>query len=490
MSKEKLKVLFISAEVDPYAKTGGLADVAGSLPKELIHKGIDARVAMPKYGIIKRRMHHVTDFPIQMADRIETCIIRELKVSADSEHTGKLPIYFIDSYQYYDRDGIYCFHDDGERFIFFCRAVLEMLPQINFKPDIIHCNDWHTGPVCLLLKEKYFNNSFYNKIATVFTIHNLEYQGHFPRSLINFLGVGDDIFIPEKVEFYGVFNFMKAGLVYADIINTVSQRYAEEIKTANFGERLEGLLLERAKDLYGIANGISYDEFNPAKDKRIHINYDSSSAELKKENKYKLQEEMRLPVKDVPVFGLVSRLSSQKGLDLIIQISDELFKKDVQFVLLGIGDPYYENSFRDLHKKYPDKVAVNIVFNAALAQRIYSGSDIFLMPSKFEPCGLGQMISFRYGTIPIVRKTGGLGETVFDIEEDKENGNGFVFEKMDSDALYEKIESALDMYNNEPETWKKLVIRALQLDYSWKRASKKYLEIYDKALKKKMIKNI
>jgi starch synthase len=259
--------------------------------------------------------------------------------------------------------------------------------------------------------------------------------------------------------------------------------YAEEIKTSQYGERLEGLLKKRDKDLYGIVNGISYDEFNPKKDKKIYQNYDFKTIELKKINKTKLQEEMKLPMKDVPVLGLVSRLSSQKGLDLFIQIADELFKSDIQFILLGMGDLNYENTFKDMHKKYPNKVATNIVFNSALAQRIYAGVDIFLMPSRFEPCGLGQMISFRYGTIPIVRKTGGLAETVFDIDADLENGNGFAFEKMDSHELYDTIKRAISLYNNKPLIWRKLIKKVMELDYSWEKASRKYIEIYKKAIK-------
>ncbi|NSW90983.1 MAG: glycogen synthase GlgA [Firmicutes bacterium] len=483
--RNKLKILFVSAEVSPFAKTGGLADVAGSLPKALTQMGNDVRIVMPRYRDIAGNMKYVTDFPIRMGNITKTCIIRETEMIANAE-AGRVnvPAYFVDSYDYYDREGIYCHPDDGERFAFFCNAVIEMLPKINFKPDIIHCNDWHTGPICMLLKEKYAKYSFYSGIATLYTIHNLEYQGNFPKEALRLFNIGDEVFIPDKVEFYGMFNFMKSGLVYADIINTVSETYAKEIQTPQYGERLEGLLKKREKDLYGIVNGISYEEFNPSTDKKIYTNYDKESLENKKENKYALQKETGLPVGDMPVIGLVSRLSGQKGLDLIIEKIDEIMKNNLQFILLGTGDPYYESSFLNIRNKYMNKMAVYIEFNTVLAQRIYAGSDMFLMPSRFEPCGLGQIIALRYGTIPIVRATGGLAETITDYYKDKEKGNGFSFTEFSSDELLKTIEGALTLYNQNPEEWKKLVKRAMGQDFSWKSSAEKYMELYCLALKK------
>ncbi|HEX9062985.1 MAG TPA: glycogen/starch synthase, partial [Clostridia bacterium] len=356
-SGNNLKILFVSAEVAPFAKTGGLADVAGSLPQVLAEMGNDVRVVMPRYKTINCKMDYVTDFPVQMGDRKETCVVREGKASYNS---GSVPVYFLDNYHYYDRDGIYCYMDDAERFVFLCRAALEMLSRIGFKPDIIHCNDWHTGPVCLLLKEEYINFPFYSNIATVFTIHNLEYQGHFSKDVVRLLNLGDDVFTPEKVEFYGSFNFMKAGLVYSDIINAVSENYAEEVKTEQYGERLEGLLNKRADDLYGIVNGISYEEFNPATDTRIYSKFTEPSE--KKLNKYGLQKEAGLKKSDAPLIGIVHRLTAQKGLELILDVMDEIMAQDVQFVLLGIGDPFYESKFLEFSKKYPDKMKVFIEF--------------------------------------------------------------------------------------------------------------------------------
>lgn len=486
MQDKKLKILFVSAEVSPFAKTGGLADVAGSLPKALAAMGNDVRVAMPRYRMIRQNLSYVTDFPVQMDNTTETCIVRETEVScAECGSDKNLPVYFIDNYRYYDREGVYCHFDDADRFVFFCKAVLEMLPRINFQPDVIHCNDWHTGPVCMLLKESYCHNSFYSGISTVYTIHNLEYQGNFSPDVVRLFNTGYGIFTTEKTEFYGAFSFMKAGLVYADIINTVSEMYAREIQTPQYGERLEGLLSGRARDLFGIVNGISFAEFDPATDPRISSHYDAEDPEGKRLDKAALQKEMGLTVADVPVMGLISRLSGQKGLNLIIDRIDDLMKLGLQFVLLGTGDEYYEREFKAIEERYPGKAAVYVGFNTALAQRIYAGCDMFLMPSRFEPCGLGQIISLRYGTIPVVRETGGLAETVIDFNKDEANGNGFSFSGFDSEEMLDAIRRALKLYNEEPDSWKKLVKRALLLDNSWNKPAVKYMDIYKLAMGKR-----
>lgn len=483
---DNLKVLFVSVEVTPFAKTGGLADVAGSLPKSLVSMGYDVRIAMPRYQQIDADMKYVTDFPIDISYRQATCIVREGAIDfKDNVKDAKVPVYFLDNHHYFNREGIYCYSDDADRFAFFCRAVLDMLPKIGFKPDIIHCNDWHTGPVCMLLNEKYKRYPFYKNIKTIFTVHNLEYQGNFPKDVLGLIGMTDEIFIPEKVEFYGMFSFMKAGLVYTDIISTVSETYAKEIQTVQYGEKLEGLLKGRSKDLYGIVNGIDYDVFNPETDPRIYKNYNVETFKLKTENKYALQKEMGLPKKDVPVIGLISRLTGQKGLNLIMDEFDEMMKEDMQFILLGAGDEYYETGFKKIQEKYPDKVGVYIGFNAPLAQRIYAGSDLFLMPSRFEPCGLGQLFSLRYGTIPIVRSTGGLAETVFDVEEDNKNGNGFSYKDFSSKDMLNTIKRAIKFYNQKPKEWEKVIKRAMTTDYSWDKSASKYSELYGKLMKKK-----
>jgi starch synthase len=483
---KKLKVLFVSAEVSPFAKTGGLADVAGSLPQALAALGCDIRVVMPGYGTINAPMDYVADFPVSMASRKETCIIKKTELNNTAEGNSGVVVYFAGNYHYYDRSSIYCHYDDAERFVFFCKAVLQMLPRIDFRPDIIHCNDWHTGPVCMLLKEKFAKEAFYKDISTIFTIHNLEYQGNFSRDTLTLMDMPEDVFTPDKVEFYGMFNFMKAGLVYSDIISTVSETYAREIQTPRYGEKLDGLLGKRSCDLYGIINGISYDTFNPASDSKIYKKFDYDSSNLKRKNKYALQRELGLNVSDVPLFSIVTRLTDQKGLNLILEILNELLQKDIQFVLLGSGDPYFEKSFKAAAKSNSSKMAVYTGFDAVLAQKIYAGSDIFLMPSRFEPCGLGQIISLRYGTIPIVRATGGLADTIIDIDQDEAEGNGFSFTDCSSGELLSTINRAIDCYNEKPDFWKTLVKRALLQDFSWKKPAARYYELYKKALCKKV----
>jgi starch synthase len=474
----------VSAEVSPYAKTGGLADVAGSLPKELSLLGHDVRILMPKYGFIEEAVKYVTDFPVLLGDRKETCIIKQGEL--DNGNDKSIPVYFIENHNYYNRPGIYCYHDDGERFILLCKTALEMLPNIGFKPDIIHCNDWHTGPVCLLLKEKYCKQDFYKDISTVYTVHNLEYQGNFGEDINRFLNLDTDFFTAEKAEFYGTFSFMKCGLVFADIINTVSKKYAEEILTPAYGEKLEGVLNNRKDDLFGIVNGISYEEFNPGTNKALYANFDLGSIELKQLNKKALREEFSLNDSEGPLMGVICRLSGQKGLELLLGAIDEfILNYDAQLIVLGLGDEFYHNAFKNLQKKYPGNVAARFVFDRDLAQRIYAGCDLFLMPSRFEPCGLGQLISLRYGTIPVVRSVGGLAETITDIDEDKTNGNGFCFNEFTVKAFKNAAERAIIKYAAKTDEWKGLVIKALESDYSWKKPCQKYLELYDLALKRK-----
>ncbi|MHB1042588.1 MAG: glycogen synthase GlgA [Eubacteriales bacterium] len=489
MFDRPLKILVVSSEVFPYAKTGGLADVAGSLPKALAvvgsdNMGNDVRVVMPRYKWIEGAVYK-TDFPVPFKDRFETAIVRESYIEAQYQGERRtVPVYMIDNYHYFYRDRIYVFDDEAERFAFFCRAVLEMLPRLEWQPDIIQCNDWQSGPIPLFLKTHYANDQFYKRIATVFTIHNLQYQGNFPKETLAVLGLGEEFFHPDRLEFYGTVSFMKAGLMYSDVINTVSRTYADEIKRPEFGERMDGLLRKRSGDLYGIVNGINYHEFNPRTDPRIYRNFDQYSVINKKDNKYSLQKEMGLPVKDVPLVGLISRLVDQKGLDLIAGIVDELMGMDVQLVVLGSGDRYYEQLFESIRVRYPEKMGLYIGFNAVLAQRIYAGSDMFLMPSRFEPCGLGQLISLRYGTIPIVRFTGGLADTVHDYNPETGSGNGFGFNEYNSRALINTIHRALQLYNEQPEQWLRLVNNAMEQDFSWARSGVEYLQLFKEAMNK------
>ena len=489
MFDRPLKILLVSSEVAPFAKTGGLADVAGSLPKALSlvggdQRGNDVRVVMPHYKQIEGT-DYVMDFPVKFGDRVETAIIRTSVIKAHYKgHDKAVPIYMIDNHHYFYRDGMYMFHDEPLRFAFFCQAILEMLPKLNWQPDIIHCNDWQSGPIPFFLKTKFSQDPFYNKIATVFTIHNLRYQGNYSKDVLRYFGVGEEYFTPELLEFYGSLSFLKTGVLYSDVVSTVSKTYAKEIQRPELGENMEGLLRMRSKDLYGILNGINIHEFDPKNDPRIYRNYDTESLDNKRENKFLLQKEMGLPVRDLPVLGLISRLVDQKGLDLFDPIMDDLMKEDIQFVVLGIGDPYYHKVFERIKEKYPEKVGLHIAFNPVLAQRIYAGSDMFLMPSQYEPCGLGQLISFRYGTIPVVRATGGLADTVKDYHASEGTGNGFVFSEYNGNAFRQAIDKALKVYREEPENWKQLVKNSMELDFSWARSAVEYIQLYQTALGK------
>lgn len=475
-----LKILFVSPEVAPFAKTGGLADVSGSLPKALSARGHDVRVALPRYRQVKE-VPYLTDLPVEMDGSLETAVVRQATLKGEP----RVPVYLVDNYKYFYRDGMYGYSDDDARFNFFCKAVLSMLPWLEFQPDIIHCNDWQTAPIPLFLKVKVQDSPHFRHTATIFTIHNLQYQGRFDKHTLKTMALGEEFFTPERLEFYGKVNFMKAGLLYADLINTVSKKYALEIQTPEMGEGLDGLLRKRSQDLYGILNGIDYEEFNPSSDPRIKANYDADSLERKKINKQALQKEMELPERDVPLLGFISRLVAQKGLDLLAAILDPLLNQDVQFILLGSGEDYYQQLFSRYKLKYRQKMAVKIGFDPELAQRIYAGCDMFLMPSRFEPCGLGQMISLRYGTVPIVRATGGLEDTITDYHQDPARGNGFSFVNYNPQDLLETIGRALQVYREQPQAWQELVRRGLAADFSWSASAAQYEEIYLKALEKR-----
>ncbi|WP_020429876.1 glycogen synthase, partial [Paenibacillus riograndensis] len=392
-----MKVLFAAAEAHPFVKTGGLADVIGALPKALKGVGVDVRVILPKYrGIPEKfvsQMEHVAALSVPVGWRNQYCGIERIIYDG-------IPVYFIDNEYYFGRDGIYGYMDDGERFSFFNRAVLECLETLDFQPDVLHCHDWHAAVIPMLLQAHYRHNPFYAEIRTVFTIHNLLYQGVFPYSVLGeLLGLDDSYFL--GVEYYGNVNFMKAGIVYSDHITTVSPTYSEEIRTAYYGYGLDGLLSSRADSLSGIVNGIDTKIYNPASDPQIYTRYRTNLAK-KAENKIALQQELGLPVAPyIPLIAMVTRLVDSKGLDLLTRVLDELlYYDDIQFVLLGTGDEVYERWFREAQWRYPTKLSSQILFSDALSRKIYAASDLFLMPSKFEPCGIGQLLALRYGSIP------------------------------------------------------------------------------------------
>ncbi|MGI6554210.1 MAG: glycogen synthase GlgA [Bacillota bacterium] len=484
--QERLKILLVSSEVDPFAKTGGLADVAGSLPKALARLGHDIRIIMPRYKQIKNT-EYLNDMPVEMDGHLETAIVRQAMLPVKGgEADLKIPVYFIDNYKFFYREGLYGHIDDGARFNFFTKAVLSALPKLDFKPDVIHCNDWQTAMLPLFLKVKYEDEPFYKNTATVFTIHNLQYQGRFPKDVLITLNLPEKkFFTPDQLEYWGQVNYMKAGILYSDLINTVSDKYSLEIQTSEFGEGLDGLLRKRAQDLYGILNGIDYNNFNPETDERIYKNFSLATIKDKKENKYALQEELGLPKKDVPMISLISRLASQKGLDLLANVINDLLETNVQFVLLGSGEDRYQHFFSELKIRYRNKAAIHIGFDSDLAQRIYAASDIFLMPSRFEPCGLGQMISMRYGTIPVVHATGGLEDTVIDYHQDNERGNGFSFTHYSAVELWKTIQRAVGLYTDYPDQWRQLVTNAMRADFSWKKSAEKYVSYYRRALTKR-----
>ncbi|HOA80363.1 MAG TPA: glycogen synthase GlgA [Defluviitaleaceae bacterium] len=473
MKKNQQKILFVSSEVSPFAKTGGLGDVAGALPNVLRKLGLDIRVVMPKYKSISEKftkdLKSKGDFSVYLDWRRHKASIYE--------YNKELPVYFIGNDYYFDRDNLYGYEDDHERFAFFCKAVLEMLLRIDFIPDIIHCNDWQTGPISLLLRETYQDDSLFNSITTLFTIHNLQYQGVFGKEAIRLLGVPDWYFNPEHIEFYGNINYMKAGLLYSDAISTVSNTYAKEIMTDEYGYGLQGVLKKRSQDLYGILNGIDYKLYNPETDDSLYVKYSKDTIELKEKNKKALQKELNLPEIDVPIISIVSRLVEQKGFDLIAQQLNELMQEDIQLIVLGTGEERYESLFSYMEASFPQKVSAKIFFDLDLAQKIYGASDLFLMPSLFEPCGLGQLISLRYGTIPIVRKTGGLADTIEEFDKKTGKGNGFIFCEYNSYQMLEAIRRAIELYKDK-KSWKKLIKNAMSSNNSWEDSAKEYIKLY------------
>ncbi len=474
-----LRILIAASEVIPFAKTGGLADVAGALPKALAALGHDVAVVLPRYRRITQWDEIVGDFPVPMGDHVETAVLKRTTIGDDDDHA--VDVYFIDNYRYFDREELYDYPDDARRFIFFSRAILEMLKYLDRTVDVIHCNDWQTGLVPVFLDHHYSDDPFYSGIATAFTIHNLQYQGAFHRDYLKYTGLPETYYHWQRLEFYNQFSLMKGGLLYADVLNTVSEAYAEEIQTEEYGYRLDGILRDRNDELFGIVNGIDYTVWNPRTDIHIDENYDPETLERKKENKKALQADCGLDEdEDAMLFGMVSRLSDQKGLDILVPALPEMLDEKSQMVLLGTGDQRYHEMLADIHKRY-DNAAVLLKYDEVLAHRIYAAVDAFLMPSRFEPCGLSQLISLKYGTIPIVRATGGLSDTIDDHTADPDEGNGFVFEDYSGSALIGAFKRALAVYA-EPEKWTELMERGMAQDFSWKNSARHYVDIYRHAL--------
>ncbi len=473
-----MKVLFIASECVPFVKTGGLADVVGALPPVLQEQGAEIRVMLPLYSEIAKQyrdeMRHVADFEVDLGWRKQYCGIEELSYAG-------LTWYFVDNRYYFDRPFVYGLGgDEYERFGFFCRAALNALPLIGFQPDVLHCHDWQAGMIPALHKIQYRHLPFYRDMKTVQTIHNLQYQGIFGiKEVQDCLGLGDSLFTPDKLECYGMANFLKAGIVYADEITTVSPSYAEEITTAYYGERLDGLLRAKHEHLTGILNGIDIGEYDPEHDSLIPANFTADSLAGKAQCKAALQRELGLmEAPDAPLVGMVTRLSGQKGLDLIDLMIAELMNEGIQLVVLGKGDARYTDLFSWAEGQYPGRVAARFEMNFTLAHKIYAAADMFLMPSLFEPCGLSQMISMRYGTVPIVRETGGLRDTVLSFNEYTGEGNGFTFFNYNAHDMINTVRRAVAYYRDKPQVWQELAVRGMRGDFSWTKSAGEYMALY------------
>lgn len=477
-----MKVLIVASEAHPFIKTGGLGDVIGALPIELKKEGVDVRVILPNYRDIKEEVKknftYIDKYSVNVGWRNQYCGILEYIIDG-------VTFYLLDNEYYFKRTGLYGYYDDGEKFAFFSRAVLDFLLHIEWTPDIIHCNDWQTGMIPVLHKLEYYKNEKLKDIRTIFSIHNLYFKGMFTKEVLpELFGYDYEAFNNGSLEHNGGVSFLKGGINYSDKVTTVSKSYVEEIKTPEYGEGLEGLLRYREDYLDGIVNGIDYKEYDPELDNKIEYNYNSKSYENKLLNKSALQKEFNLEVNDeIPLIGIVSRLTHQKGCDLILNILEELLKENVQIFVLGTGDYIYEEGFKSFAQRYPNRVSANIRFSNDLAHKVYAASDIFLMPSLFEPCGLGQLIALRYGSVPIVRETGGLKDTITPYNEYDGSGNGFGFKNYIHSELLNITRYALGIYKDK-DKWIKLVDNAMKSDNSWEKAAKEYVSLYREVISK------
>jgi len=467
------KILFVASECVPFIKTGGLADVCGALPKEFDKNYWDVRVVIPDYSCIPEH------FYMSSGPYVQDKYVGVLKYEQDG-----VTYYFIDNQEFFTGFSPYTSDTkfEIEKYTFFDKAVLSMLPLIDFKPDIIHCHDWQTGFLPVYLKNEFAANPFFWGIKTIITIHNLKFQGIWDKEWVQGVsGLTDNLFTPDKLEFKKDANMLKGGLVYADYITTVSDTYANEIQTEYYGEGLNGLLSARHFDMQGIVNGIDYNAYDPQTDGKIYCNYNASDFRKKKfNNKTKLQQELGLAVdKKKYMIGLISRLTDQKGLDLINNVIEGIVDDFTQLVVIGTGDPQYENMFRHYAWKYPDRVSANICYSDDLAHKLYAAADAFLMPSRFEPCGLTQLISFRYGTVPIVRETGGLKDTVKPYNEYENSGDGFSFSNYNADEMLAVINYSKHIFFDKKREWNQIVDRGMANDFSWNASKFKYEGLYN-----------
>ena len=480
MAKRKIRVLFAAFEAVPFMKTGGLGDVAGSLPQALLQAGIEARVMLPKFKTIpevyRKKMTHVTDFNVSLGWRNLYCGVEKLR------HKGVV-YYFIDNEYYFGRDKAYGYFDDGERMAFFSKAIVESLQYLpGFTCDVLHCNDWHTALAPVFLREFYQGIPLYENVKTVMTVHNLKFQGQMSDYVLgDILGLSG---IPSAASQlnggYGTVNFMQGGLCYSDVLTTVSPTYAEEIKSPFFGEHLEGIFRRRSHVLHGILNGIDTGHFDPASETDLPANFTASDRSGKAVCKAAVQRELGLiEDPDVPLIVMVGRLTSQKGLDLVRHVLGELLTHPIELAVLGTGDAEYEELIKNYALGSGGKMSAQIRFDETLSHRMYAGADMLLMPSLFEPCGLAQMIAMRYGTLPVVRETGGLKDSVIPYNKFTGEGTGFTFAEYNAHTMMFTLLGAADLYRKEPEAWKHLMDNAMAQDFSWARAARDYAAIYE-----------
>jgi starch synthase len=486
---KKLNILFLSPEAVPFAKTGGLADVSGALPGALKRLGADVRLIIPFYRLVREG-----DFEIKP-------LLNDLEVPLGSERVRasvletrteeRVPVYLIDREDMYDRPHLYGnaqgdYYDNLERYAFYSMAALHLSESLSFLPDVIHCHDWQTGLVPPLLKGSPSDTSPLKGTPSVFTIHNMGYQGIFTEEKLAITGLSrEEFFHPEGLEYWGKISLLKSGIVYSEAITTVSPSYAQEIQTPEYGMGLEGMLQKRRAFLHGILNGIDYRIWDPARDKHLPVNYSLEDISGKVRCKEALLQEMNLDpsLKDRPLIGMISRLDTQKGLDILIQILDDILSLDTGIVILGSGDESIQQAIQETAANHPGRVSLFIGFNDPLAHRIMAGVDIFLIPSRYEPCGLTQMYALKYGTIPVVRATGGLNDTIIQFDGRTKKGNGFKFEPYDPSAFFEAIRQAVKLFKNS-KVWKKVMTNGMNADFSWDRSAKSYMDLYQSVLKK------
>ncbi|MFP4175695.1 MAG: glycogen synthase GlgA [Planctomycetota bacterium] len=490
-----MKITFVASEVVPYSKTGGLGDVIGSLPAALAEEGHEVSIISPEYRMVRRNADR-SGLELEEVDLPEVHVPLGDFDQAAEVSRGRLPhsevdVYFLKKDQYYDRPGLYTrpedesdYQDNSERFIFLCRGALELLNTLGEKPDIIHAHDWQTGLVPVYLDRVYREQ--FPETASAFTVHNLAYQGLFWHWDMKLTGLPWELFNWKMLEYYGNLSLLKAGLVGGDVVTTVSEQYAREIQTEEYGMGMHGVFRERSGDLFGIVNGVDYRVWDPSDDERIERNYDPDDLSGKAECKRALQSEFELPEEEnTPLIGMVGRLVEQKGIDIVAEGMSEILRRGLQVVILGTGEPRYHDMLSNLAEKYPENVGLYLGFDEPMAHRIEAGADMFLMPSRFEPCGLNQLYSLRYGTVPIATATGGLVDTIVDYREDagtERQSTGFLFSNPSVVDMVEAVDRAVRVYKNDPEEWENMMVRGMRQDWSWKRSAVEYEEVYGEAL--------